>query len=190
MQIKMSTILVIKPCLITLLFLLTITSCLSSAPPQPLKPCNHMVLYYHDILYNGTNTINATSAAITNDSALGKFHFGKMVIFDDPVTEDVHLTSTVVARAQGLYFYNKKDGNNAWFAYTLVFNSAKYKGTLDIMGADIMAEKSRDFSVVGGTGHFIMARGICTITTDALEGAYYFRLKMDIKLYECYTLRK
>ncbi|KAL6544124.1 Dirigent protein 5 [Orobanche gracilis] len=190
MQIKMSTNLVIKTCLITLLFLLTITSCLSSSPPKPLNPCKSMTLYYHDILYNGTNTINATSATITNDSALGKFHFGKMVVFDDPATRDAHLTSTVVARAQGLYFYNKKDDNNAWFAFTLVFNSTEYKGTLDIMGADIMTKKSRDFSVVGGTGDFIIARGICTITTDAVEGAYYFRLKMDIKLYECYKLNK
>lgn len=79
-----------------------------------------------------------------------------------------------------------KNDYSAWFAYTLVFNSSEYKGTLNIMGADLMPEKTRDLSVVGGTGDFFMARGIATFTTDAVEGIKYFRLKMDIKLYECY----
>lgn len=86
----------------------------------------------------------------------------------------------------GFYFYNKKDDYNAWFAFTLVFNSSQHKGTVNIMGADLMAEETRDFSVVGGTGDFFMTRGIATIRTDTFQGAYYFRLKMDIELYECY----
>ena len=49
-----------------------------------------------------------------------------------------------------------------------------------------MPEKTRDLSVVGGTGDFFMARGIATLQTDTLQGDFYFRLLMDIKLYECY----
>ncbi|GFP92600.1 dirigent protein 5 [Phtheirospermum japonicum] len=171
--------------IIALLSLLTI-SCFSS---KSREPCNQLVLYYHDILFNGTDQANATSAAVTNDTALALLpagHFGKMIMFDDPVTKDNHLLSDPVARAQGFYFYNKKDGYDAWFAFTLVFNSTQHKGTLNIMGADIMMAKTRDFSVVGGTGDFFMARGICTVSTDVLQGDYYFRLKLDIKLYECY----
>jgi hypothetical protein len=55
------------------------------------------------------------------------------------------------------------------------------------MGADIMSQKTRDISVVGGTGDFFMTRGIATLQLDANEGTAYFRLKMDIKLYECYV---
>jgi hypothetical protein len=88
-----------------------------------------------------------------------------------------------VVRAQGFYFYNKKDGLNTWFAFSLVFHFAAYKGTLNLMGADLIADKIRDLSIVGGTGDFLMARGIATISTDSFEGLYYFRLKMDIKLY-------
>ncbi|KAF5460593.1 hypothetical protein F2P56_020453 [Juglans regia] len=151
------------------------------------EPCKHLQLYYHDILFNGTDAANATSAMVANQiDQLGDFHFGMLVVFDDPVTADNHLLSPPVARAQGFYFYNKKDGYNAWFAFTLVFNSSQHKGTINIMGADLMAEKSRDFSVVGGTGDFFMTRGIVTIQTDTFEGDFYFRLKMDIKLYECY----
>ncbi|KAJ1408239.1 Dirigent protein [Sesbania bispinosa] len=157
-----------------------------SSSKTPKKPCKSIVVYYHDILFNGTNAANATSAKATNGSKLGSSEMGLLVIFDDPVTKDQNLVSPPVAKAQGFYFYDKKDSYNAWFAYTLVFNSSEHKGTLNIMGADLMRERTRDLSVVGGTGDFFMTRGIATLQTDEVEGVKYFRLKMDIKLYECY----
>ncbi|KAL4382982.1 hypothetical protein GQ457_15G008990 [Hibiscus cannabinus] len=153
---------------------------------NPKKPCKRFILYYHDILFGGNDVANATSAATANATRLGNTSFGMLVVFDDPMTKDQHLLSPPVARAQGFYFYDMKTTYNAWFAYTLVFNSSDHKGTLNIMGADMMMEKTRDLSVVGGTGDFFMARGIATLQTMATEGIKYFRLKMDIKLYECY----
>lgn len=150
------------------------------------KPCKNFVLYYHDIMFGVDDVQNATSAAVTNPPGLGNFKFGKLVIFDDPVTIDKNYQSEPVARAQGFYFYDMKNDYNAWFSYTLVFNSTQHKGTLNIMGADLMMEKTRDLSVVGGTGDFFMSRGIVTFETDTFEGAKYFRVKMDIKLYDCY----
>ncbi|VAH43440.1 unnamed protein product [Triticum turgidum subsp. durum] len=90
------------------------------------------------------------------------------------------------ARAQGFYFYDKQESLTSWFGFSIVFNSTAHKGTLNLVGADLMGDATRDFSVVGGTGDFFMARGVATIRTDAIEGLYYFRLQMDIKLYECY----
>ncbi|KAI3505269.1 hypothetical protein L1887_27299 [Cichorium endivia] len=150
------------------------------------KPCKRFVLYYHDTLFNGTNNANATSAAAVNATRLGNFYLGKLVVFDDPMTTDNHLLSPPVARAQGFYFYDMKTTYNAWFSYTLIFNSSEHKGTINIMGADMMDEKTRDLSVVGGTGDFFMTRGICTFRTDIQQGIAYFRVQMDIKLYECY----
>ncbi|OMO79673.1 Plant disease resistance response protein [Corchorus capsularis] len=153
---------------------------------DPKKPCKRFVLYYHDILFGGDDLANATSAATTNATKLGNTNFGMLVVFDDPMTKDQHLLSHPVARAQGFYFYDMKTDYNAWFAYTLIFNSSHHKGTLNIMGADMMMEKTRDLSVVGGTGDFFMARGIATFKTETQQGTKYFRLQMDIKLYECY----
>ncbi|XP_006658037.1 dirigent protein 5-like [Oryza brachyantha] len=165
------------------------------------EPCMEMRLYLHDILYDYSNsTSNSTSAAATRPTALstaapsapaGGTFFGQVVVFNDPVTEGRRalppaLEETEV-RAQGLYFYNGKEAYNAWFAFSVVFNSTARRGTLNLMGADIIAEKTRDVSVVGGTGDFFMARGVATLRTDAVEGFTYFRLQMDIKLYECYV---
>ncbi|KAL6841915.1 hypothetical protein ACP4OV_028427 [Aristida adscensionis] len=153
------------------------------------EPCQKMTVYYHDILDTGNNTANATAAAATNATALSTAvtQFGMLVVFDDPVTAGPAMSSPAVARAQGIYVYDRKDEASAWMAFSLVFNSTAYKGTLNLMGADLMPETTRDLSVVGGTGDFFMARGVATLSTDALEGFYYFRLLMDIKLYECYV---
>ncbi|WCJ26421.1 Disease resistance-responsive (dirigent-like protein) family protein [Euphorbia peplus] len=171
---------------IFLFFNLLISQSISSQKEstKPRKPCNQFTLYYHDILFNGTDKSNATSAASTQPTS--NFNFGMMVVFDDPMTENNRLSSPPVARAEGLYFYDKMSTYTAWFAFTLVFNSTKQKGTINVMGADLMTEKTRDFSVVGGTGDFFMARGIVTVRTDDFQGDFYFRLKMDVKLYECY----
>ncbi|CAL5071570.1 unnamed protein product [Urochloa decumbens] len=141
------------------------------------EPCLKMTVYYHDILYDGSNTANATSAVAAQPTLLSRSvsindtYFGEIIVFNDP----------------GFYFYDKKESPSAWFAFSLVFNSTAHKGTLNLMGADIIADKTKDISVVGGTGDFFMARGVATLRTDTFQGLYYFRLQMDIKLYECYV---
>ncbi|KAK6947872.1 Dirigent protein [Dillenia turbinata] len=77
-----------------------------------------------------------------------------MVVFDDPMTRDTNLVSTPMAQAQGFYIYDMKSTTNAWFAYSLVFISGEYKGTLNIMGADMMDEPRRDLSVEH-YGHYV-----------------------------------
>ncbi|KAI3949420.1 hypothetical protein MKW92_036408 [Papaver armeniacum] len=172
----------------SIFFILLIQSAFAHSNKLSKKklPCKTFTLYLHDTLFNGTNAANATSSAITNSTGISKFQFGELIVFDDPLTLDQHILSDPVARAQGFFFYDMKIRYNAWFAFSIVFNSFDYKGTLNLMGADLMDQKTRDISVVGGTGDFFMTRGIATLKTDAAQGIAYFRIKMDIKLYECY----
>lgn len=176
-------------------FLLLILIGTSANPLKKIsitQPCKHLVLFFHDIVYNGANAKNATSAIVGapqwgNLTILaGQSHFGNMVIFDDPVTLDNNLHSPPVGRAQGFYIYDRKDEYTAWLGFSFVLNSTDYEGTINFAGADPLMHKTRDVSVIGGTGDFFMTRGIATISTDAFEGEVYFRLKVDIKLYECY----
>jgi hypothetical protein len=163
---------------------------------SPDEPCMNMTLYYHDILYNGNNTANATTAAATKPTPLSttywknSTYFGALMVFNDPMTVGKALPlagEEPAARAQGFYFYDKQESLTSWFGFSIGFSSTAHKGTLNLVGADLMGDATRDFSVVGGTGDFFMARGVATIRTDAIEGLYYFRLQMDIKLYECYV---
>ncbi|KAI5008229.1 hypothetical protein ZWY2020_009277 [Hordeum vulgare] len=114
-----------------------------------------------------------------------------LMVFDDPVTEGPALPvgyEEPAARAQGFYFYDKKESIVQRMVLLLTRVQLKgMEGHPQPHGAYPMDEETRDFSVVGGTGDFFMARGIATIRTDVTEG---FRLKMDIKLYECYVKKK
>ncbi|CAN4127278.1 unnamed protein product [Withania somnifera] len=156
------------------------------------RPCKTLSFYFHDIIYNGENGKNATSV-IVGAPAWGNFtklagqnHFGDIVVFDDPITLDNNLHSKPIGRAQGLYVYDKKEIFTAWLGFSCVFNSTEHKGSINFSGADPIMNKTRDVSVIGGTGDFFMTRGIATIMTDAFEGEVYFRLRVDIKLYECW----
>ncbi|XP_030549675.1 dirigent protein-like [Rhodamnia argentea] len=155
-------------------------------------PCKRLVFFFHDILYEGNNAKNATSAIVgspdwANRTILaGQSHFGDLVVFDDPITLDNNLHSKPVGRAQGFYIYDKKDVFTAWLGFSFVFNSTQHKGSLNFAGADPLMNKTRDISVIGGTGDFFMARGVATLMTDLFEGDVYFRLRVDIKLYECW----
>ncbi|CAK9141960.1 unnamed protein product [Ilex paraguariensis] len=162
------------------------------AKKKQYKPCKQLVLFFHDVVYNGHNAANATSSMVAardgvNLTNLGdQFHFGSMVIFDDPITLDNNFHSTPVGRAQGMYFYDTKNTYTAWLGFSFVFNSTDHQGSINFIGADPLMNKTRDISVVGGTGDFFMHRGIATLMTDSFEGEVYFRLRVDIKFYECW----
>ncbi|KAI6707134.1 hypothetical protein NL676_010096 [Syzygium grande] len=68
------------------------------------RPCKRFVLFLHDKLFNGTNAANVTLAAVTEKiDGFGDFFFGKMVVFNDPMTRGPVFHSPPVARAQGFY---------------------------------------------------------------------------------------
>ncbi|CAN1778406.1 Dirigent protein [Linum perenne] len=155
-------------------------------------PCKELVLFFHDVIYNGHNKANATSAIVAapegaNRTILaGEFHFGNIAVFDDPITLDNNFHSSPVGRAQGMYLYDTKDTFTAWLGFTFCLNSTEHQGTINFMGADPLMNKTRDVSIVGGTGDFFMHRGVATIMTDSYEGEVYFRLRVDMKFYDCW----
>ncbi|GMJ04425.1 dirigent protein 5 [Hibiscus trionum] len=181
-----------KACILLPFFILLLVSSAHSSKKKQYKPCKHLVLYFHDIIYNGSNKENATSAIVAAPQGAnltilaGQFHFGNIAVFDDPITLDNNLHSKPVGRAQGMYIYDTKNTYTAWLGFSFVFNSSDYQGSINFIGADPMMNKTRDISVVGGTGDFFMHRGVATLMTDSFEGEVYFRLRVDINFYECW----
>ncbi|CAJ1937333.1 unnamed protein product [Sphenostylis stenocarpa] len=174
-----------------IIFIMLLASC-SAVKRRQYTPCKNLVLFFHDILYNGNNAANATSAIVAAPEGANltklasQFHFGNIVVFDDPITLDNNLHSKPVGRAQGFYIYDTKNTYTSWLGFTFALNSTEYQGTITFAGADPIMQKTRDISVTGGTGQFFMHRGIATIMTDSFEGEVYFRLRVDIKFYECW----
>ncbi|KAL3738245.1 hypothetical protein ACJRO7_019726 [Eucalyptus globulus] len=169
------------------LVFLSLSSAFLSKKTKHHKPCKTLVLYFHDIIYNGKNTANATSAIVTappgyNLTILaGNFHLGNIAVLDDPITLDNNLHSKPVGQAQGLHMYDTKNTFTAWLGFSFVLNTTEYKGSINFIGADPILVEERDISVVGGTGEFFMHRGIATIMTDTFESEVYFWLRVDIK---------
>ncbi|KAJ9549852.1 hypothetical protein OSB04_022395 [Centaurea solstitialis] len=122
------------------------------------------------------NFKNATAAIVgapawgNNTILANNNHFGNVVVFDDPITLDNNLHSPPVGRAQGFYIYDKKEIFTAWLGFSFVFNSTAHRGSINFAGADPLMNKTRDISVIGGTGDFFMTRGVATIMTDSFEG--------------------
>jgi len=108
------------------------------------------------------------------------------VVFDDPITVDNNLHSPPVGRAQGMYVYDNKNTFSALLAFSFVLNSTDYEGSINFVGADPTLMKTRYISIVGGTGDFFMYRGVATLMTDSFEDSVYFRLRVDMKFYECW----
>ncbi|KAK4435431.1 Disease resistance response protein [Sesamum alatum] len=158
---------------------------------RPRTPCRELTFFFHDVLFNGHNHDNATAVIVGspqwgNKTAMAKpYNFGDLMVFDDPITLDNNFHGTPVGRAQGMYFYDQWSIYGSWVGFSFLFNSTEYVGTLNFAGANPLMNKTRDISVIGGTGDFFMARGVATLTCDAFEGDVYFRLRVDIKLYEC-----
>ncbi|BFG31857.1 hypothetical protein CerSpe_181310 [Prunus speciosa] len=173
-------------------FMLFALSSASSRHKNKYKPCKHLVLYFHETVYNGTNAADATSAIVAAPQGANltilapQNYFGNIVIFNDPITLDNNIHSKPVGRAQGFYLYDTKDTITAWFGFSFILNSTDYQGSINFIGPNPVFEKTRDISVVGGSGDFFMHRGVATLRSDAFEGKYFFRLRVDIKFYECW----
>ncbi|XP_065859141.1 disease resistance response protein 206-like [Euphorbia lathyris] len=157
------------------------------------KPCKEMTVYFHDVVSNSTNSDNATASIVAAPAGnklttfAPEFRFGNIIVFNDPITVDSNFNSPPIGRAQGFYLYVDKNAPNSWISFSLVFNSTNLRGTINLMGSDpIWGNPVRNVSVVGGTGDFFMHTGIATLVTDSFEGLWYFRVKMDIKFYQCW----
>ena len=129
--------------LISVLLLFLLISSLNATPVRKRnraqRPCKRLVFYFHDIIYNGKNAKNATSAIVgapawANKTILaGPNHFCDLVVFDNPITLDNNLHSTPIGRAQGIYVYDAKQTYSALLGFSFVFNSTKHKGSINLL---------------------------------------------------------
>ncbi|EMS67500.1 hypothetical protein TRIUR3_29786 [Triticum urartu] len=108
-------------------------------------------LYWHHI-YSGPspNQLDITSA----DAKTG---WGQTTVHNWTIYDGVGPNAKLVARAQGLHLYAGTWHNT----FNILFEIEGFKkSTLQVMGASV--DEEGEWSIVGGTGEFAMARGVVT----------------------------
>ncbi|CAN6234280.1 unnamed protein product [Urochloa humidicola] len=84
--------------------------------------------------------------------------FGTLAVNDWTVHEGPSVNSKIVARAQGHHAESGLAGEIWYTSLSMVFEDGSYKGsTLQVMG---MMVSDGEWSIVGGTGKFMLAQGV------------------------------
>lgn len=140
----------------------------------------HIRVYWHDIL-SGPNPSSVVIRPPVSNSSL----FGSVSIFDNQMTTEVSVNSTVVGQAQGMYANVAQKEVGVLMAMNLAFKVGKFKGsTITILGLNKVTTKVREMPVVGGSGVFRFARGYVEARTMWID----FKTLNATVEYNCYVL--
>ncbi|KAL2937157.1 Dirigent protein 23 [Bienertia sinuspersici] len=126
--------------------------------------------YYHDVISGESPTavLIARAANGSNDDA--PLAFGKLFMFDDPLTMGPDPDSKLVGRAQGMYGSDSLGEVGLIMAMAFTFNEGIYNGSsISILVHNPITVKHRELPIVGGTGLFRMAQGYAVPNTYMLD---------------------
>ncbi|GLJ18216.1 hypothetical protein SUGI_0322260 [Cryptomeria japonica] len=131
----------------------------------------HLEFYMHDIVIGK----NVTAVQVVPEKPVnfssGVPAFGSVFVMDDPLTETAERESRVVGRAQGLYSLASQGEFSLFMALTYSMETGKYKGSsISVVGKNMILNGQREFPIVGGSGHFRMARGYAFAHTYSIDG--------------------
>ncbi|KAL3754459.1 hypothetical protein ACJRO7_001658 [Eucalyptus globulus] len=140
--------------LFLLLSLSVLMHCNSSQATQPPQ-ITEMVLYFQDFGAGPSATL---------------IPFRTVFITNNFITETTDPNSPMVGRGQGMYVTSALDGSSTHAMFSIVVTNQPYNGsTLEIQGTAKQFEAVRKYSVVGGTGKFLFARGYTTFETISVD---------------------
>uniref|UniRef100_A0ACD5U8H1 Uncharacterized protein n=1 Tax=Avena sativa TaxID=4498 RepID=A0ACD5U8H1_AVESA len=141
----------------------------SQTSPAPIcvRPCPTEVnlhLYLHQFVAGPNHPNRNEEFLIAPANAFG---FGTTLIHEWTMTRTNDPSDTIVARVQGTHIQAGTTNANYWYtSQNIVFQSDRFAGsTLQVMGR-FTEDKVGQWSIVGGTGEFHMARGIINYKMD------------------------
>ncbi|XP_050901036.1 dirigent protein 22 [Lathyrus oleraceus] len=148
------------------------TGFVSSINPKLFKKkenFSHFRFYWQDIV--GGN--NATSIPII--PPLPKFNndysvFGLVRIFDNALTLGPKLSSKLLGRAQGFLASTSQTELDFLIVMNFALFEGKYNGSvITISGRDVAYNKTREMSIIGGSGVFRFAKGYAEANTISFD---------------------
>ncbi|KAL4187874.1 hypothetical protein AMTRI_Chr09g41140 [Amborella trichopoda] len=117
------------------------------------KKVDYLHFYFHN-MFDAKNPppLIVAEANITQSSPT---LFGMVRVMDQPLTEGPILTSKMIGKAQGIFA-----------SMNFLFTKGKFNGSeLTVVGRNLILNKVREMSVVGGNGVFRLARGYARLRT-------------------------
>lgn len=126
--------------------------------------------YYHDTISGESPTAVLIAQANGTSSDSAPLAFGKLFMFDDPLTIGPEPTSKLVGRSQGMYGSDSQGEVGLIMAMGFAFSEGIYKGSsISIMVHNPITVKPRELPIVGGTGLFRLAQGYAVPNTYMLD---------------------
>ncbi|OIW00870.1 hypothetical protein TanjilG_12811 [Lupinus angustifolius] len=128
----------------------------------------HFKFYWHEVL--GGNNDNAAQIIPSIPKYNTTTSFGGLRVIDTPLTLGPKLSSKLVGRAEGLYAATSQTQIELLMIQTFNFFEGKYNGSaINVLGRNVVLNKTRELSVVGGSGVFRFAKGYVELSTYSFD---------------------
>jgi hypothetical protein len=161
----------------------------AEARRQPPQGPERFTFYTHTQIYNpavNNSVFNAAySAGPLNLTQPNPFSFGVRATFEVNITAGPLPNSTYLGVAQGIWIINSKSKFVLFHVFTATITQGPYKGTITIAGNEDETLATRELAVVGGTGHFLAARGVAVSKLYFIDHTppAHWTLLFDLDLY-------
>ncbi|KAL5545539.1 hypothetical protein UlMin_005226 [Ulmus minor] len=132
------------------------------------KKLTHLHFFFHD--YVGGRHPTAVTIAEAKTTNTSSSFFGRLVMFDNPLTLGPKRSSKLVGRAQGMYGYASQTEICLLMVLNFVFTEGEFNGSsIGLLGRNAVLSEVREMPVVGGSGVFRFARGYAQARTRLIK---------------------
>ncbi|KAG8381015.1 hypothetical protein BUALT_Bualt06G0076800 [Buddleja alternifolia] len=120
--------------------------------------------YIHDFVHGENQSVyNVAESSITTDSGA---LFGRVQVVDHLITAGPELDSEKVGRVQGIHVMADLHEAALGANWNFLFNDGS---TITVLGRLVAFAKEGELTIVGGTGEYLMARGIAFKRTLVMD---------------------
>nr|WCZ54757.1 dirigent protein 3 [Phryma leptostachya subsp. asiatica] len=166
------SILILFSMMITMLSSANSRHMISSAQDEWFKNLNlaeeekftKLHFYIHDFVSGDNQSVyNVAESSITSDSVS---NFGRVQVVDHLITVGPEVDSEKVGRVQGIHVMADLHEAALGVNWNFVFNDGS---TITVVGRLVGFAKEGELSIVGGTGEYLMSRGIAFKKTLVMD---------------------
>lgn len=128
---------------------------LPESPTAAGETLTKLHFYIHDFVHGENQSVyDVAESSITSHSSS---YFGRVQVVDHLITAGRELDSEKVGRVQGMHVMSDLHEPAIGVNWNFVFNDGS---TITVLGRLVAFDEEGELAIVGGTGKYLMARGI------------------------------